>query len=74
MFSLFKSHPQQLESEIRKIEQRQALDRERLERSICASLSRGNVSLQNGEYITSQDMDDLQDELVAYFLPEKSNQ
>ena len=46
--------------------------RRKIERDVCALISRGNVSLQQGEYITQEDMDTLQQELEAYFSSEQS--
>lgn len=43
-----------------------------MEREVCASLARGNISLQRGEYITADDIDRLQDDLVRYFATEES--
>jgi hypothetical protein len=59
-------------SKLRKIEQQQAVNRRKIESSVCATVARGNISLQQGEYITSEDMDVLQKQLTAYFSSEQS--
>ncbi|MGL4942351.1 MAG: hypothetical protein ACRC46_04080 [Thermoguttaceae bacterium] len=43
-----------------------------MEREVCASLARGNISLQRGEYITADDVDKLQADLTRYFAAEES--
>lgn len=54
------------------IVQQQALARRKVERDICALISRGSISLQQGEYITQEDMDTLQNELVTFFSSKQS--
>jgi hypothetical protein len=46
------------------IKKRQEDRRKRLERQVCASVVRGNISLQQGNYITREDMDKLQESLL----------
>jgi hypothetical protein len=48
------------------IKKRQKDRRKRLERQVCASVARGNISLQQGNYITREDMDRLQESLLNY--------
>ena len=48
------------------------ITRRKIERDVCALISRGNISLQQGEYITQEDMDTLQKELETYFSSEQS--
>ena len=59
---------------LRRLEQQQAINADRIERDICASLARGNISLQFGDYATSQDLDNLQRSLVDYFLKNRKNE
>ena len=59
---------QKAEEFLRGLERKQAENTDRIGWDICASFARGNVSLQNGNFITEKDMDDLQKELVDYFL------
>ena len=58
---------------LRRFERQQAENAAQDERDICASLARGNVSLQNGDYFTDEDLDALQKELVDYFLKNRKN-
>jgi len=46
--------------------------RRKIEREVCALVSGGNVSLQQGEYITQDDMDTLQNELETFFSSKES--
>jgi len=54
-----------------RIEAKQKNNAVALEREVCATFARGNISLQQGRYITQKDMDDLQSELVDYFLKDR---
>jgi hypothetical protein len=56
------------------LEIKQHRQQERLEREVCSAFARGNISLQNGDYFTPDDMDILQSELAEYFLQHKYNQ
>jgi len=69
MFGFFKN---KRKTALKDIEKRQELQRREIERGICAQLSRGEPSLQRGEYFTTEDLDKLQAELVEYFLSDKS--
>jgi len=68
IFNFFKSRQKSL----KEIKHRQTLVRRKLEREVCALVSSGNVSLQQGEYITQEDMDILQHELETYFSSDQS--
>lgn len=68
MFNFFKSSQKRLQE----IRQLQAKKRREIESSVCATIARGNISLQQGEYITQEDMDDLQSKMEKYFFSEQS--
>lgn len=68
MFAFFKS-TQKRPSEIK---QQQARKRRAIESGVVSTITRGNVSLQNGEYITQEDMDDLHKKLLAFFSSDES--
>ena len=57
---------------LNEIKRQQALAHRKTEREVCALVSSGNVSLQQGEYITREDMDSLQNELEAFFSSKQS--
>jgi len=59
---------------LRRIEQRQAENVARAERKICADLARGNISLQFGDFVTSRDLDNLQEYLADYFLKNRKTE
>ena len=67
-FKIFKSSDKRLKA----IKRQQALARRKIEREVVALVSRGNISLQQGEYITKEDMDTLQDELTEFFSSTES--
>ena len=69
--TFFKINNEKQSEALRKARQRHAANCERIERNICASISSGSISLQNGEYITSNDLDSVQEFLADYFLKEK---
>ena len=50
-----------------RIKSEQKAKADALDHKICATFARGNVSLQQGRYITKSNMDDIQAELVGYF-------
>jgi len=56
----------------KQIEARQKANAVALEREICATYAKGNISLQQGQYITNRNMDDLQTELSNYFLKDRN--
>ena len=60
-----------MQGKLKEIERRQACNAARLEREVCATFARGNISLQQGNYITSQDMDAVQKDLAEYFLKDR---
>jgi len=68
MFNFFKASQGRLDE----IKRQQARKQREIEREVCALISRGNVSLQRGEYITRDDMDILQSELEAFFSSKES--
>ena len=68
MFGFFPKN-QKLLAEIERQREKKRL---KLERDVCASVARGNVSLQHGEYITQEDMDSLQNKMEKYFFSEQS--
>ncbi|GHT22439.1 hypothetical protein FACS189419_05000 [Planctomycetales bacterium] len=51
---------------LNEIKRQQRIDNRKRKRDVCAAVSCGNISLQNGQYITADDMDALQDELERY--------
>jgi hypothetical protein len=53
---------------LRSLERQQAENTDRIARSVCAALARGNISLQQRKFITSKDLDDVQNVLADYFL------
>jgi hypothetical protein len=57
---------------LKEIERRQDRQRLEIERNVCALISRGNISLQRGEFITKEDLDRAQSALEAFFLSDKS--
>ena|GEM_PF-4551063 len=67
-FGFFMSSQQQL----KQIKRQQAQIQRQIEREVCALVSSGNVSLQQGDYITHADMDTIQAELEMYFSSEQS--
>ena len=67
-FKIFKSSDKRLKA----IKRQQALARRKIEREVVALVSRGNISLQQGEYITKEGMDTLQDELTEFFSSTES--
>jgi hypothetical protein len=69
MFSFFKKRQETLLKRIETIQQQRV---KQLDREVCAKFARGNISLQNGNYFTPEDIDRLQQELVDYFLPSRS--
>ncbi len=54
------------------IKRQQEKKRRGIEQGVCASIARGNISLQQGEYITQEDMDKLQKEMEDFFFSEQS--
>ena len=56
---------------LKRINSGQKAQADALEREICATFARGNVSLQQGRYITKSNMDDIQAELVGYFKKDR---
>ncbi|MGL6226486.1 MAG: hypothetical protein ACRC10_07660 [Thermoguttaceae bacterium] len=54
------------------IERRQTLKRRNVERNVCARLARGSLSLQQGDYITQEDMDKVQRQMKEYFFSDRS--
>ena len=68
-FDFFKSDQRRLNEITR---QHARATRRKIERDVCALISRGNISLQHGEYITQEDMETLQQELKTYFSSEQS--
>ena len=72
MFKFF-DHFKLSQKRLKEIKRQQALAaRRKIEREVCALVASGNVSLQQGEYITQEDMDTLQNELETYFSSEQS--
>jgi len=71
MFFRKRKEKEKREEFLRCLERQQAANAERIARDICATLARGNVSLQQGNFITSKDLDDIQKELVDYFLKKR---
>ena len=57
---------------LKEIKQRQARKQREIERNVCALVARGNISLQQGEYLTKDDLDRAQVELEAFFYSDKS--
>jgi hypothetical protein len=49
-----------------KLKKREENRQKMLEREVCASVARGNISLQQGNYIMREDMDRLQKSLLNY--------
>ncbi|MDR0326905.1 MAG: hypothetical protein LBI05_01270 [Planctomycetaceae bacterium] len=68
MLDFFRTNRKRLE----KIEQQQSRKRREIERNVCALVARGNISLQRGEYITKEDLDQAQAKLEAFFFSDKS--
>jgi hypothetical protein len=68
MFRFFTSNSRQLD-EMKRQQNRKLRS---TESEVCAMVARGNISLQQGEYVTQEDMDTLQNELKDYFFSEKS--
>ena len=68
MFNFFKSHQKQLDE----INWQEMRNRREIDRNVCALISRGNVALQRGEYITREDLDKAQAELENFFFSDKS--
>jgi len=54
------------------IKRQQAKRQRKIESEICAMTARGSISLQQGEYITQEDMDKLQDKLLKFFASDES--
>jgi hypothetical protein len=68
LFDFFKSNQRRL----KEIKRQQELASRNMERSVCALVSRGNISLQRGEYITKEDLDTAQAKLETFFFSDKS--
>jgi len=55
-----------------RIIQLQAGKRRKLESGVVAAVARGNISLQRGEYLTHEDIDKLQGDLLNFFRSNES--
>jgi hypothetical protein len=57
---------------LNEIKHQHELARRKTEREVCALVSSGNESLQQGEYSTQEDMDTLQNEMETFFSSKES--